>query len=85
MWDDRLVSLIIEGNIPWRIIGKRRKLKSNLEKYLDGIINQMDLDEELGIGKRGYMKILMNNVKHFKNQYWDVNKYEEYIERNRHK
>ncbi len=71
-----MIREIIEGNIPWRIIGKRRKLTKTLEAHLDGIINQMELNELIGRDKKNYVEVLRNNIKNFKSQYWDVNKYE---------
>ncbi len=71
-----MIKAIIEGNIPWRIIGKRRKLTKTLEAHLEGIVKQIHLEEELG-NKRNYIEVLRNNVENFRSQYWDVNKYEE--------
>ena len=71
-----MIRAIIEGNIPWRIIGKRRRLTKTLEVILDGIINQIELNELIGRDKKNYVEVLRNNIENFKSQYWDINKYE---------
>ena len=72
----KIITAIIEGNIPWRIIGRRRKLTKTLEAYLDEIITQVELNKIIG-RKNYYNEVLKNNIENFKSQYWDITKYEE--------
>ena len=72
----KIITAIVEGNIPWRIIGRRRKLTKTLETLLDEIITQVELNETIG-RVNYYTEVLKNNIENFKSQYWDVNKYEE--------
>lgn len=71
-----MIRAIIEGNIPWRIIGKRRRLTKTLEAHLNVIINQIE-NADLIIWRGDYIDVLRNNIENFKSQYFDVNKYEE--------
>ena len=77
-WDDKIIVAIIEGNIPWRIIGKRRRLTKTLEAHLNGIIGIIENCKcaypEL---KDDHIDVLKNNIENLKSQYWDLNKYEE--------
>ncbi|MHA1690093.1 MAG: hypothetical protein ACTSU7_00515 [Candidatus Heimdallarchaeaceae archaeon] len=76
----RLLEFIIQNNVPWRIIGKRRKLTEDIKNHLDGIYKSLLEFDKLDLGvKNPFIEILNNNLRMFEKWYWDVEFYKNLV------
>ena len=76
----RILEFIIQNNVPWRIIGKRRKLTEDIKNHLDGIYKSLLEFDKLDLGiKNPFIEILNNNLRMFEKWYWDVEFYKNLV------
>ncbi len=77
---DGLVSGLLESNIFWRLIRKRRKLNKELRARLDALRYvaasvQPFPEQDL----YGHIQCFISNVRYFKDMYYDVSEFEALI------
>lgn len=68
-----LLEFIVNSNIPWRLIGKRRTPTSKILKHMNYLYKELENHSYTEAILYGDLIIYENSIKNYEDLYWNMN------------